>query len=261
MAGRRTVLKAGVVGAFAVLVVLRPWSRWVQPDLAFEPIRSAVPFRVFVGSGAVSGGGVVDPMLIGLSSPPRSEADSDLEDRLRGTICARLTGDWVQGDRVPVTYFTDLRCVNCVALERILARLMGTDAPTIRLTVREFPVFGPTSELAARAVLAADEQGAGAAMRSRLRRSAPITAEAAMEAHASDMGLDPVRFARALSGSEVAERLREDRALARILGVPGTPALVIGRSLVIGVQPLGLLEAVIAQEAAEGPPARARAPI
>jgi predicted DsbA family dithiol-disulfide isomerase len=49
--------------------------------------------------------------------------------------------------------------------------------------------------------------------------------------------------------------LAEDRAAARLLGVPGTPALLIGRTLVIGVQPEAFLRALIAREAEEGPPA------
>lgn len=254
MAGRRAFLKAGAFGALAILLVLRPWTRLRTPDLLFATIRGMPPFRVFVGSGALSGGGAVDPMLIGLSGPSRSEADLRLETRLRETACARLLGGWAPGGPVPVTYFTDLRCVNCVAIERILASLTEADAAAIDLKVREFPVFGPTSELAARAALAADAQGAGAAMRSRLRRSVPATSTAAMQAHAVDMGLDPALFARTLSGPAIADRLAEDRAFARMLGVPGTPALLIGRTLVIGVQPRSTLDALIAQEALEGRP-------
>jgi predicted DsbA family dithiol-disulfide isomerase len=256
MAGssRRGLLRLIGFGAFAALVVLRPWDRWRQPEIVFEPIDGLPPFRRLSGSGTVSGGAAVDPMFVGLEagSPPEGEAEVMAE--VRQTLCARTLGEWQPGGPVPVTYFTDLRCPNCITVERHLDAILSGSAPAIQLTTREFPVFGPASEEAARAILAAGRQDRAEAMRARLRRSAPPRSVAAWLDHASALGLDPVRFRVDFESADIARQLAEDRAAARLLGVPGTPALLIGRTLVIGVQPEEFLRALIAREAEEGPP-------
>jgi predicted DsbA family dithiol-disulfide isomerase len=239
-------------GVFAGLLVLRPWDHWRQPEIVFEPIDGLPPFRRLSGSGTLSGGTPVDPMFVGLEARPDGEAELTAE--LRQTLCARTLGDWQPAGPVPVTYFTDLRCPNCVTLERHLDAIRSDPAPLIRQTTREFPVFGPASEEAARAILAASRQDEAEAIRARLRRSAPPRSTAAWLDHATALRLDPVRFRLDFEGADVARQLAEDRAMARILGVPGTPALLIGRTLVIGVQSEGFLRALIAREAEDGPP-------
>jgi predicted DsbA family dithiol-disulfide isomerase len=257
MAGpnRRGLLRLIGFGAFAGLVVLRPWDRWRQPEIVFEPIDGLPPFRRLSGSGTVSGGAAVDPMFVGLEAGSRPEEEAALMAEVRLTLCARTIGEWQPASPVPVTYFTDLRCPNCITVERHLDAILADPAPPIHLTTREFPVFGPVSEEAARAILAAGRQDGAEAMRARLRRSAPPRSTAAWLDHATAIGLDPARFRLDFESADVARQLAEDRAAARLLGVPGTPALLIGRTLVIGVQPEAFLRALIAREAEEGPPA------
>lgn len=256
MAGpnRRGLLRVLGFAAFAALVVLRPWDRWRQPEILFEPIDGLPPFRRLSGSGTLSGGAAVDPMFVGLEAGSRPEGEAELTAEVRQTLCARTLGAWQPTGPVPVTYFTDLRCPNCITVERHLDAILSASTPAIQMTTREFPVFGPASEEAARAILAAGRQDGAEAMRARLRRSAPPRSLAAWLDHASALGLDPVRFRLDFESADVARRLIEDRAMARLLGVPGTPGLLIGRTLVIGVQSEAFLRALIAREAEERPP-------
>jgi predicted DsbA family dithiol-disulfide isomerase len=129
-------------------------------------------------------------------------------------------------------------------------------SPTVpfRLVTREFPVFGARSEAAARAIIAAASLGAGEAMRLHLRtRPLPQDADG-LTRLASALDLDPAAFLSAWTAPETAARLTEDRALARLLGLPGTPGLVLGRTLVIGNRPPDLLARVLDRELQDGPP-------
>ncbi|MFW5881028.1 MAG: DsbA family protein, partial [Roseicyclus sp.] len=118
-----------------------------------------------------------------------------------------------------------------------------------------YPVFGARSEAAARVIRAAGTLGRAEEMRRHLQtRPSPDTAPG-VAALAARMGLDQDALAAAWASEEVAARLREDRGLARLLGLPGTPGLVVGRTLVIGAPPRARLAALLALEEAAGAPA------
>lgn len=243
MATRRGILRASVLLGGAWVVMARPWNWVLSPALETVPLDGLAPFRTLAEGQQVSVGGASDPLLLGLDTPERT--DPALDARLRRDLMQVLNGDWTPGDAgpVPVTYFTDIRCPICRVLERRLALLDGID-----LTTREYPIFGPISELAARAVLAAAAQGQGEALRTRLHRVPATITRATLEAAISDLPLDPGQFFAAIEGPEVAARLAEDRALARIFQLPGTPALIVGRTLVVGAAPLRKLEELVVHE-------------
>ena len=53
------------------------------------------------------------------------------------------------------------------------------------------------------------------------------------------------------TGPEVTRTIAESRGLAARLGIFGTPALLVGRTLVVGRIGMGQLHALVALEAAE----------
>jgi hypothetical protein len=246
---RRDLLRIGAILGVAAVVMARPWAR--APDLAFEDMPGLPPLRRFAGPGAVGGSDPGQALFAGLDLP--SEDERALADRLRATICDTLGLGWEPGGPLPITYFTDIRCPSCRVLEASLANL-AHEIP-FRLVTREFPVFGPRSEAAARAIVAAGSLGAGETARARLLlRPAPETAEAAAEL-AADLSLDPETYLAAWRSPDTTARLAEDRALARLLGLPGTPGLVIGRTIALGALPRATLARLMDAERAGGPPA------
>jgi predicted DsbA family dithiol-disulfide isomerase len=254
MAGtsRRSVLRLVGLGAIFSVVILRPWDRLARPEIAFDPIPDLPPFRYLAGERRRSGGGAVDWMTIGLA--PNAVGEDGAEAPMPvSALCRTLIGDWRTEGPVPVTYFTDMYCPNCRAQERELAALDPEIAQSITLTTREFPVFGAASTLAAQAILAAALQGAGEAMRALLQRSAPVRSAEALAERAASIGMDPVRFLADVASAVVAERLTLDRALARRLGLPGTPSLVVGRSVVIGVLDARSLGDLVRREVEDQP--------
>lgn len=245
---RRDLLRIGAILGILALVTARPWAR--APDLAFEGMPGLPPLRRLVPAGT-AGGTATGAVLAGLDAPP--EAEIALTERLRTTLCATLGLTWVPDGALPVTYFTDIRCPSCRILEGSLAAL-SAEIP-LRLTTREFPVFGPRSEAAARAIVAAGALGAAEPARARLLlRPAPDSAGAAAR-FASDLGLDAQAYLAAWQSPATTARLAEDRALARLLGLPGTPGLVLGRTVALGALPRATLARLTEIEHAEGPPA------
>lgn len=229
MATRRGLLKGAVILGGAWLIMARPWTWVLRPALEVADIEGLAPFQRLEGAQRVSGGGASGAVLIGLDAP--DPVDPELDARLRRDLATVVVGEWSVGDAgpVPVTYFTDIRCPICRVLE---GRLAGLDGITMR--TREFPVFGESSERAARAVLAASLQGQGEVLRQRLHRAPPVITRATIEGAVSGITLDEGRFFSEMEGADVTARLAEDVALARIFRLPGTPALIIGHTLVIG---------------------------
>ncbi len=79
---------------------------------------------------------------------------------------------------VPIAYFSEFRCPYCRALERDLDTLLAEFPASFRLVQHELPIFGPPSELAARASVAAARQGKQQELRRRFMRT-PLVAEEA----------------------------------------------------------------------------------
>lgn len=263
MAGsRRDLLRMGVVLGAAALVIARPWNRLGGPDLSFEDMPDLAPMRSLAARGEASGGSVADAVFAGLPGRARSEdaraAEAAARERFRADPCGAFGLDWPEGAPLPVTYFTDIRCPSCRVLEGRLGAIADDGDPAIDVITREFPVFGARSEAAAHAILSAGMQGEAETMRAHLRtRPAPAEAAAAQRL-AGRLGLDTAAFARAWNSQEVTRRLAEDRALARLIGLPGTPGLVVGRTVVIGTQSRDVLRALVRREAREGSPAACR---
>lgn len=254
MAGpsRRAVLRLAGLGAVFSLLIFRPWQRLVEQALQFEPVSGLPPFRYLTGGSRQSSVAPVDWMTIGLV--PVAEQGTARGFQLTGPdLCRALMGDWGAEGTIPITYFTDAYCPNCRAQERAMEAFLASTSHQIHLTIREFPIFGDASILAAKAALAAERQGAGDAMRRVLQRAAPVRDVDSVMGRAVAVGLDMAQFRADLASIEVEERLALDRAMARRLGLAGTPSLIIGRTVAIGLLDAQRLEVLVTLEASEGP--------
>ena len=231
--GRRSVLILAAAGV-AALGANRLFNR---PDPAdYEDVPGAPGFRM-LRLGEVSGAGF-DP-LIGLDAPrpaPRAIPDA--------LLCGLLFT--ASGQGVPVASFSDYFCPYCRVLTRELSAREA--AGEIAVTWHELPLLGETSELAARAALAADMQGAYPAIHARLMRSRVVASDAYLWTLAEGAGLDPTRFVRDAQSLAVQDRIETARGLAARFGFFGTPALVIGRTAVLGAIAPETLDRLIAEE-------------
>ncbi|MDP1613753.1 MAG: DsbA family protein [Sulfuritalea sp.] len=137
----------------------------------------------------------------------------------------------LQGD-VTVVEFFDYRCGYCKRVSPAVSALLAAD-PKVRLVLKELPILGPDSLLAAKSALAAHKQGRYADFHKGLLESPAVDAEA-IDALAVSLGLDMDRFKADRDDAATVAALEKNHRLANALGIGGTPAFVIGDRLVPG---------------------------
>lgn len=155
---------------------------------------------------------------------------------------------------VTIVEFFDNQCPYCKALAPVLDQLVAAD-PNVRIVLKEFPILGPGSDLAARYALAVKRQGKYTAFHAALM--ADLTpegqlAEPRLLEIAKSLGLDLDRLKQDISAPAFTEQTRRTIALARTVGVTGTPGLVIGTSVQSGAMPLDSLKEAVRNARSHG---------
>jgi len=150
-----------------------------------------------------------------------------------------------KGD-VTIVEFFDTRCPYCRRLEPTMASLLAEDKK-IRLVFKDLPVLGPASTLGARALLAAQRQGGYERLRAALMRPGFAASESSLATAAQNAGLDWARLRQDMDDPAIERRLSANLAQARALGIEGTPALLVGATLIPGAVELVDLRRAVAQ--------------
>ena len=170
-------------------------------------------------------------------------------DALRAHPMTPVSGN-ASGD-VTVVEFFDYQCGYC---KRSLASMIGLlkSDTNVRVVWKELPILGPASRFAARAAMAAKKQGKYfdlhiALMGARGR----LTEQKVMDA-AKDVGLEVARLHDDMKDPRIETYLDETQQLATALGIRGTPAFVIGDTLVPGAIDEAGMKQIIAQMRAGG---------
>ena len=155
-----------------------------------------------------------------------------------------------KGD-VTVVEFFDIRCGYCRKLQPAMAELLRRD-PNIRLVLKDLPILGPPSMLGARALMAAQAQGGYAKLRELLMSQATPPSRETLRADAQRLGMDAERLLREMDSAAITTRLDANLALAARLGIQGTPAMVIGDTLIPGAVEVADLQQAVQQARAAG---------
>jgi protein-disulfide isomerase len=154
-----------------------------------------------------------------------------------------------EGDVTLVEFF-DYRCPYCRQMTDTLAQLIDED-PKLRVVMKEFPILSRESVLAARAAMAAQRQGKYEAFHFALMENGGGFSEDEILAVADSVGLDTERLSGEMQDPAIEAVLRNNHALAEKLGITGTPAFVIGDTMVPGAVSLDELRAKIAEARAK----------
>ena len=155
-----------------------------------------------------------------------------------------VSGD-PNGDVTLVEFF-DYQCGYCKRAMPPVLELLASD-PRLRIVWKEFPILGPVSRFAARASLAAEKQGRYLAFHEAVMGHAdPLTEDRVLRL-AGGAGLDVDRLRRDMADPALEAYVNETHRLARQLGITGTPAFVVGGTLVRGVADGPQLKALIAE--------------
>ncbi|MEM9708126.1 MAG: DsbA family protein [Pseudomonadota bacterium] len=232
-ASRRRFLRLIVAGSIAAIALASPHliARIRRDRMAFEPVPGHPGYRR-LAAGPMSG---ANPVLIGVETPIDPAGATDL--------CAGLYGP-SQAGTVPAAVFTDAFCPHCVPVDRMLMARSGT---TLAVQIHHLPRLGPASVWAARAILAAPDRAD--AFRARFERSLAVIDKTRIVEIGGQLGLDPETFADDLMSPKIDAELARSEALARSLGVVGTPTAVIGQTLIQGQFSERVLEQIIKEEA------------
>ncbi len=152
---------------------------------------------------------------------------------------------------VSIVEFFDVRCPYCKRLHGEIVDLLRRD-PQVRVVMKDIPILGPQSVVASRALLAAQRQGKYVELHDALMRLRGEPTDAAIRTEAQALRLDVPRLLRDMDDPAIQQRIDANIALARALQIEGTPALIIGETLVPGAVPLAQLETLIAQQRQRG---------
>ena len=127
-----------------------------------------------------------------------------------------------------VAEFFDYSCGYCKRMFPAVVKAM--EASKVRVVVKEFPILGPNSVLAAEYALAADRQGKYAEFHGKLMTAPGRLSPEFLDATATEVGLNLEQLKADAKGPEVQAIIARNRQLARALQITGTPAFFVGET-------------------------------
>lgn len=146
---------------------------------------------------------------------------------------------------ITLVEFYDYNCGYCRRVSGDLKALLKQDKG-LRLVFKEWPIRGDASLGAARVSVAAAKQAKFADFHFALMALEGQIDEARALQVAGQAGLDLKALARDMKAPDVDAILARNHALAERIGIDGTPAFVIGGTLIPGALPLAELKDAIA---------------
>ena len=152
-----------------------------------------------------------------------------------------------QAGDVTVVEFFDYRCGYCKRAASALTELQQHDA-RVRVVYKDFPILGETSELAAKAALASHLQGKHQTFHEALLATKDDLTKDQLFHIAQATGLDVNRLEQDMARPEWQPIIDQNRALAKSLGISGTPAFIVGNDLVPGALDLKMLQDLVAHK-------------
>lgn len=150
--------------------------------------------------------------------------------------------DWVGGNPegdITLVEFLDYRCGFCRRAAPEVAELLESDG-NVRLVVKEFPILGEQSILAARFALSARALFGDAAYETlhvALMSMRSDVTETSLTRLAGDLGLDGDAILDGITAPEIDRVIEANYALAQELEISGTPSFILGGTLVRGFLP------------------------
>lgn len=149
---------------------------------------------------------------------------------------------------VTIVEYMDYQCPYCRKAHVALGELTAKDKK-IRILYRDWPIFGPASEEAARLAIASKWQDKHAQFHDALMRSPGKLSDETIRAAANKAGVDWARLQSDLKvhESEIEALLRRNDVQANALGLDGTPGFIIGETFVPGGMELAGFKELVKQ--------------
>lgn len=155
----------------------------------------------------------------------RTAAMSNL-DRLLDEETAYIAGKDVSKAQVAVIEMFDYHCGFCKRAVGLL-RDLTQDDETVKVVFRELPILREESELAAAMALAARDQGKFLDLHFAMMEAPGVLTKARIKDIANEQGVDFGKLESAAKQPKIDAAIDSNLALARELGIEGTPAFII----------------------------------
>jgi protein-disulfide isomerase len=186
----------------------------------------------------------------------QQKSDADEREKVQKEIVAKSdellhdpaspVGGNPHGD-VTIVEFFDYRCPYCKEVEPSLEAFLKEDK-NLRIVYKEFPILGPSSVYATHVALAARAQGKYDAFHHAMMAVKGTIDDDVVRRTAESVGIDMTKAATAIDGEAVDRIVKDDYALAESLDIDGTPAFIIGDTLLPGVVDISTLRQVVARQ-------------
>ncbi|MFO1519032.1 MAG: DsbA family protein [bacterium] len=177
-------------------------------------------------------------------SPPPT-----LEEQIKHPVAVSTDGSPTQGpDNAPITIieFSDFQCPFCKRAVPTMKQLMKDYDGKIRWVFRQHPLaFHTNARSAAKASLAAHEQGKFWEMHDALMENQQDLSEESIRKIAKQIGLKMAPFEKAWKSDQFEAQIKKDTQFAEENGATGTPSFFINGVLVKGARPMEDFKGVI----------------
>ncbi|MBI5069105.1 MAG: DsbA family protein [Deltaproteobacteria bacterium] len=147
---------------------------------------------------------------------------------------------------VTVVVFADLECPHCAAEHPVLLELARLQPADVRLVWKHFPLpAGPHSRSAAIATECARAQGRFWEMADLVFQHRSALLPANLASYALQAGCSEADYSACIAGTAAAAAVNADRAQGLVLGVQGTPTVVVNGQVFVGAHDLATLRAAV----------------
>ena len=151
--------------------------------------------------------------------------------------------------KVTVAIFSDFECPFCSKLVPTMSQIKKEYGEQVRFVFKQHPLsFHKNARLAAKASLAANEQGKFWEYHDVLFANMKALKRADLIRYAGDMGLDIAKFEAAMDAPRMEAAIKEDMAAAQKIGVRGTPHSFVNGKRIKGARPFASFKSFIDEE-------------
>jgi protein-disulfide isomerase len=155
--------------------------------------------------------------------------------------------DFVYGNpkgTITVVEFFDYNCGWCKKAVEELGKLTTAD-PAVRVVMKELPIFGENSAMAAKAAMASVKQGKYWDFHVALMKEKQVTKDNLFTI-AAKVGLNVEKLKSDMADPVYEAALKENNAIAQALGIEGTPGFIVDTKVNVGFIPAEGIKGLIA---------------
>jgi len=180
----------------------------------------------------------------------KMEEDSKLDDNYIKENFLKLANDpsipymGSEKPKVIIIEFFDYNCGYCKKSMDAVSELLRTEYD-LKISFRDYPILAPSSRVAAKAALAAKEQGKYFIYHSALMNMQGNLDDEKIFSLALNLGIDVKKLKIDMQKPEIEKIIMKNETLARKLNIRGTPTFIINGKLYAGALELKKLRQII----------------